>query len=173
MEETIYEGDTYTYTARSMRNPNSVITITLIDHRLHIDLPELLDKLGEIASSDKKLNKVEEQVKTQIQPTVLKVAETISGPIYLSDVRAFLNDNDLAITAWKRVGGLRLAPLKLKIHEVDNVEAAEAFISTLEERKASSPDISRFVGPLDYWIGWIGLFATILAMLRWPRKSSA
>lgn len=165
--------ETYTYTARSARDPNKVITMTLIDHQLRVDIPELLDTIEDIATSEEKLEQAGKHLKSQAQPTTMKVAEAISGPIQLSDVNAKLEDKRLKVTAWKRLGGLRLTPLRLNLPEVDNPDAAAAFVDELDERKMASAQQQKFTGPLDYWIGWLGMILGLIVLLRWPRNSSA
>ncbi len=57
--------------------------------------------------------------------------------------------------------------------KVDNPEAAEAFVEELEHRSETTEPVSRFVGPLDYWLGWIGVIAGIFLLIRWPRRESS
>lgn len=173
MTETTHIPETYTYTARSAHNPDKVITMTLVDHQLQVDIPEVLDTIGDIARSEEKLGEAGEYLKTQAYPTSMKVAEAISGPIRLGDVNAKYKDNRLVVTTWKRLGGLRLAPLRLNFPEVDNPEAAEAFVDELHERKTTASHQHKFTGPLDYWIGWIGMILGFIVLLRWPRNSNA
>jgi hypothetical protein len=173
MAEKIQTPETYTYTARSASNPDKVITMTLIDHKLRVDIPELLDTIGDIAQSDEKLDTAGKHLKSQAQPTTMKVAESISGPIQLSDVNAKFKNQRLMITAWKRLGGLRLAPLRLSVPEVDNPDAAAAFVDELDERKMTALHKQKFTGPLDYWIGWVGMLLGLIVLLRWPRNNSA
>jgi hypothetical protein len=173
MVESTFLPETYTYTARSARDPNKVITMTLIDHQLQVDIPELLDTIGDIATSEEKLDQAGKHLKSQAQPTTMKVAEAITGPIQLSDVNAKFKDKRLRVTAWKRLGGLRMAPLRLNILEVDNPDAAEAFVDELNERKMESAHQHKFTGPLDYWIGWAGMILGLFVLLRWPHNSSA
>lgn len=164
--------ETYTYTARSLRNPNKVITLTLVDHHLRVDIPELLDTIGDVTQAEERMTEAGERIKTQIQPTAMKLAETLSGPIHLSDVSADLEGDQLTVMAWKRVGGLRLAPLSLKVRQVDNPAAAEDFMEELDERKSTASHKGKFIGPLDYWIGWIGMLMGVFLLLRWPGRRS-
>jgi hypothetical protein len=54
--------------------------------------------------------------------------------------------------------------------EVDNPEAADQFIETLEERQALTETPSIFAGPLDYWVTWIVMLIGVILLIRWPRK---
>ena len=103
----------------------------------------------------------------QAKPALLKLRESISGPLHIDDVIVRMNDGHLRITLWQRMGGLRLAPVRLDMGKVDNVEAAEAFVDELEHRqKETRSNASRFFGPLDYWIGWAGLFLLVGLFIR-------
>jgi len=39
----------------------------------------------------------------------------------------------------------------------DNQDAAESLVDELEKRKEAREDTRRFLGPLDYWFGWMGM----------------
>jgi len=173
MEAILPQAETYTYTARSARNPNRVATLTLIDHKLRIDVPEVLDTLGEIAAADEKLAEAGERLKSQMQPVVMKAVEAMAGPVDLADASARLKGQHLSVTAWKRLGGLRLAPLRLRIRDVDNPDAAEAFVNEFDHRQATADDRRKFAGPLDYWWGWMGLLLGLFVLLKWPRPRAA
>jgi hypothetical protein len=153
---------TYTYTARSLRDPEKVMTFTLLDGHMRINLTGLFDQANAVAGSEDRSGELKRQVSLQARPALLKLKEGISGPIHIDDVNASLEDERLRFTLWQRLGGLRLAPVRLDMGRVDNEEAAQAFIDELENRREeteSSP--GRFFGPLDYWIGWAGLFMLI------------
>jgi len=173
METMLPEAETYTYTARSARNPNQVATLTLIDHKLRIDIPEVLDTIGEVATADEKLAEAGEQLKSQMQPAVMKAVEAMTGPIELGDASAQLRGQSLIVTAWKRLGGLRLARMNLRVSDVDNPDAAEAFVDEFEQRQATADDRRKFAGPLDYWWGWMGLMLGLVVLLKWPRLRRA
>ena len=58
--------------------------------------------------------------------------------------------------------------------QVDNEEAAEAFVDELEQRKEETKsNASRFFGPLDYWIGWAGMLLLIGLFIRRPKNNEA
>ncbi|MGD2159317.1 MAG: hypothetical protein PVG14_19260 [Anaerolineales bacterium] len=165
--------NTYTYTARHAKQPDKVITFTLQDDYLKVNLTGLLENLRNITSAEDHNIAAKENLKQQIKPATLKMLENLSGPIHVSDVKVRLNGSEgekLNITAWKRLGGLRLAPVTLAIGKVDNQEAAEAFVDEVENRKELNPQIGRFFGPLDYWFGWLGLGLLITLLLRWPMR---
>jgi hypothetical protein len=98
---------------------------------------------------------------------LLKLKEGISGPVHVNDINAAMDDDRLRVTMWPRVAGLRLAPVQLKMGQVDNEEAAEAFVDELKQRKdMTESDSRKFFGPLDYWIGWAGLMLLIGLFIR-------
>jgi hypothetical protein len=164
--------ETYTYTARNVDDPDRVITFTLYGNYLRVNLTGLLDKLGKISESEERGEEVRRQLKTQLPPASMKLIEQFSGPIHVRDVDVRLRDDRLTVSAWQRLGGLRLAPVVFGLGEVDNPEGARAFVDEVEERRESSPTVSRFVGPLDYWAGWALLVGVIAILLRWPRRET-
>lgn len=163
---------TYTYTARNANNPDFILTFTLEDDHLRLNVPEIGEKIGQIARADEKMTEAKQQLKTQVAPSVLKAIESFSGPIQINDVAVSLKDDaSLRFNAWQRMGGLRLAPLWLNMGRVDNPDAAEAFMTELEERKAAASKLGAFFGPLDYWLGWAGLLLLLAVVFRWVRKN--
>lgn len=164
-------NDTYTYTARSADDPEKVITFTLTDEYLEISMTGMLEDISEVVSGEEGKEVIEEKIKTQAKPTALKVMEEISGPIHISDVKGEVTKTDqLRLTIWKRLGGLRAAPIMFEFERVDNPQAAHAFIAELEERKVDAEHLGKFFGPLDYWLGWIGLAVALILLWRWPRR---
>lgn len=164
--------NTYTYTARDANNPEKVITLTLIDDHVHVNLTGILDTFGDVVQAEERTSEAGRQLSAQAATTALKLAEGIGGPVQINDLSASLQDDNLTITVWRRAGGLRLAPMRIHIEQVDNPEAAEAFIHELEERQDHAGHPGKFAGPLDYWLGWAGIALAVGALLIWPRKSS-
>ena len=166
-------ANTYTYTARSARDPERVLTFTLYEDTLSVNLTGVLESLEQVAAAESRGDEAKKQLKTQFKPTTLKVVEKLSGPVHLGDVNVDLDDDGrFTLKSWKRVAGLRLAPLNISIGPVDNPEAAKAFIAELEQRRAASAHPSKFFGPLDYWFGWVGLVLAAVILIRWPRRES-
>lgn len=162
--------DTYTYTARSADDPERVVTFTLANGHMMLNLTGVMDRLSEVVTADEKANTVKEQAKKQVQPAVMKGIEQLSGPVHVRDVAADLKDERLVVKAWQRAGGLRLAPMVIGIDHVDNAEAAEAFVDELDARQDSVQSAGKFAGPLDYWFGWAALLLGLIVLLRWPAK---
>lgn len=164
--------ETYTYTARDANNPEKVITLTMVDDHVQVQLTGLLDTFGNVMQAEEKTSAAGREFSSQAATTALKLAEGIGGPVQVNDLNAGLKEDNLTITAWRRAGGLRLAPMRINIERVDNPEAAQAFINKLEERQHQAEHPGKFAGPLDYWLGWAGIALAVGALLIWPRKSS-
>lgn len=164
--------DTYTYTARSAENPDAIVTFTLTDHSLRVNLTGMVEKMERVLASEDKPTEVRHQVQSQIQPAAARLVQGSFEAIPLDDVNASFNGERLRVNTWKRLGGLKLAPLLITISQVDNPEATEAFVEELNERKSEAEPTGKFFGPLDYWIGWAGLAVGLLALIRWSTRRS-
>jgi hypothetical protein len=164
--------DTYTFTARSAENPQNVVTFTLEDHSLQINLTGLLEPLNNIKDPEEMQEQAKRMLRAQLKPGVLKFVEGFTGPVPVSDVEASLHGDDFHLTAWQRMMGLRLVPVRFKMAQVDNLEAAEGFVEELAIRKKEAGWAGTFFGPLDYWVGWLGLVLLIMLLVRWPKKRS-
>lgn len=164
------ENKTYTYTARNTGDFNKVVTFTLHDGHMRVGLSGLMDQIQTVASSEEKSDEIKHQAATQARPALLKLRENISGPVDINDVNANLSGDRLRVTLWPRLGGLRVAPVRINMGQVDNQGAAEAFVDELNRRKEGQSDSRRFFGPLDYWIGWVGILLVIGFFIRRPTQ---
>ena len=173
MSEMTELHDTYTYTARSADNPDSIVTFTLTDHSMRVNLTGMMEKMEKMVNADDKTGEIRHQIQSQVGPAAARIIQGAESATPLDDVNASFNGERLSVTAWKRVGGLRLAPLQITIDDVDNPQATEAFIEELEERKSTAEHTSRFFGPLDYWFGWVALIGGLFLLLRWPSRRKA
>lgn len=165
--------ETYTYTARHALDPEKVITFTLQGEYLQINLTGVLESIGDILGEESRKEALKSQVKKQVRPSMLKIMEGVSGPIHVSDVKGNISGesaDELNITVWKRVGGLRAAPIRLSFGKVDNPQAAQAFIQQLNERRDKAEHIGNFFGPLDYWLGWFVMVFAVIILWKWPRR---
>ena len=161
---------TYTFTARDGLEPERTLTLTLFPEHVRVNLTGLWEQLGKIARADNKPDEAKIQFQNQASPAVLKLLETISGPIHIRDFHASLDGDAFSIKIWQRFRNLRLAPISLQIDPVDNLDAAEAFITELDDRKAEASRAARFPGILDYWLTWAGMFLGVIALIIWPQK---
>lgn len=163
---------TYTYTARNKDNPNRVITFTIFEDYLKVNLTGLVDQVSDVVDEEDHQTAVKDFFSTQSGSALFKVVERLSGPVHVNDVNPKFENGQIKLTFWKRVAGLRFAPLVLSMGEVDNPESASQFIETLEERQNQSETPGIFSGPLDYWVTWIGLLVGLIILIKWPRKKN-
>lgn len=162
--------ETYTYTARNADDPSKVVTFTLYDHHMRVNLTGLLDQASTVAGADDKPEEIRQQISAQMKPTMTKIVENFTEPAHISDIDASLEDEHLKVLLWQRLGGLRLAPMQFNMGKIDNTEAAEAFVDELDQRKKTGSYAGRFSGPLDYWAGWLGLLLLVGILFRWSRR---
>jgi hypothetical protein len=164
---------TYTYTARSKDNPNTAMTFTIYDDYLKVDLTGLGEKISEVIDEDRREDALKEVITKQAGTTMYYLLERLSGPVHIKDVTPVFDDGKFTLTFWKRLVGLRFAPIVVSMGEVDNPEAADQFIETLEERQALTETPSIFAGPLDYWVTWIAMLIGVILLIRWPRRKKS
>ncbi len=158
--------NSYTYTARNADNPELVVTFTLVDDHLRLSMPAMFEMIGQLSGADEKLKEAKAHLKTQIKPGLVKAVEAISGPTHIKDASVQVADERFRLKIWQRLAGLRLAPFWLNMGRVDNPEAAQAFDSELKARQADAARPGRFFGPLDYWLGWVGLGLLLAILVR-------
>ena len=161
---------TYTYTARAKDNPNKAMTFTIYDDYLKVDLTGLGEKISEVIDEDRRQDVLKNMITTQAGTTMYYLMERLSGPVHIKDVTPVFDDGKFTLTFWKRVAGLKFAPIVVSIGEVDNPEAADQFIETLEERQEMTETPSIFAGPLDYWVTWFAMLIGVILLIRWPRE---
>jgi hypothetical protein len=184
--------NTYTYTARSANDPRKVVTFTLFNDRMAIDVAALMEQVeravaargngaeaedeGERTEKAKKAKKVEKvggaelaaPARPWLTPGAASLLERATEPIHLSDVQAESPDGGLRLTAWVRANNLRLAPVLFRMKKVDNPRAAEDFVNEIKRRKEEAPSTQRLPGPFDYWFGWaLGGAMAIGALVAW------
>jgi hypothetical protein len=167
--------NTFTYTARSALAPEKVVTFTLYDHHMSVDLGAPLEHIerGVAKLQEEQAAEAEDRAETQplyaAKPTAVSLFEKVVRPFDIADVTAQAEDGGLTVAAWVRAKGLRLAPIRFALEQVDNPQGAEAFAGEVQARKQDAPHPGRFRGVMDYWIGWLLLGALMIALL-WPRR---
>jgi hypothetical protein len=164
---------TYTYTARNKNNPNRVITFTIFDKHIKVNLTGLLDQVSEVVEEEDQQSALKDFLSTQSGSALYKAVERLSGPIHVNDVSTYFENGQFKLTFWKRIAGLRFAPITLSMGKVDNPEAAAQFIDTLFERQEQLETPGLFSGPLDYWVTWIGLLIGLIILIKWPKKNKS
>ena len=164
---------TYTYTARNKDNPNRVATFTIFDDEVKVNLTGIFDQVSDVMDEEKRKEAVKEIISTQSGTALYKLTERLSGPAHINDVTPIYNDEKLIVTFWKRLKGLRFAPVVLSMGPVDNPEAASQFVEILKDRQEQADAPGFFAGPLDYWATWIAALIGLVVLLRWPRKQKS
>jgi len=164
---------TYTYTARNKDKPNRVMTFTIFEDYLKVNLTGLVDQVSEVVDEEDRQAAVKEFLTTQSGTAFYKAMERLSGPVHINDVSPYYEEGQLKLTFWKRVVGLRFAPIILSMGNVDNPEAAGQFIDTLMDRQNQADTPGIFAGPLDYWATWIAMLIGVIALIKWPRKKKS
>lgn len=173
--------NTYTYTARSVENPEYSVTFTLFDHRMSVgtgapmeQMAQALERVGaeeeaaEETAEGEEIEAVEaeKQSKLWLKPMAISLVERGTKPFHVDDVDADVEGDWLHVRGWVRAGGLRLAPVTLMKGRVDNPDAAQAFVDEVNERKTEA------FGPLalfDYWGAWFAAGFVIILLLQLQR----
>lgn len=164
---------TYTFTARNKENPNRVMTFTIFEDYLKVNLTGLVDQVSEVVEDEDRQTAVKDFLTTQTGTALYKAVERLSGPVHVNDVKPFFEDGQFKLTFWKRAIGLRFAPITLSMGDVDNPEAADQFIDKLLDRQKQAETPGFFSGPLDYWATWIGLLIGLVVLIKWPKKDKS
>jgi hypothetical protein len=176
--------NTYTYTARSIENPEQVVTFTLQDHHMSMGLGAPLEQietvLQEVDAGEEGDEEAghgaghEASAKLWLRPLAVSLLERSVGLFRVADVNAAAEEDWLRISAWYRTGGLALAPVTLVNGRVDNPPAAQAFVEELDKRKSEVTRAFGLLNVLDYWFTWILAGGLMLGLFQaWRRKSQS
>ncbi len=167
---------TLTFTARSQEDPEKIATFTLQNGSVALQLGETLVK--QVAQTFDAWQDAEEKVRLQtwLKPIVTGSMQRLAEPIPVQDFDANLEEDSFQTIAWLRAGGLRLAPVMLNWHHVDNPDGAEAFVEELQVRRQKATELHTLPSIFDYWITW-ALATMIVAVLpvifiRWQRAKA-
>ena len=162
-------------TVRALKGVDATTQATLRSRRTKaesgVNLTDLMDETPEVIDSESKPKILMHQIKSKSKPVLMKVKERVSSPVHISDVNAKLKEDKFLVRMWPRVAGLRLAPVGINMGQVDNEDAAEAFVDELEFRKELKPAARKLFGPFDYWIGWAGLMLLAGLFIRRYRRT--
>jgi hypothetical protein len=179
--------NTFTYTARSATAPEKVVTFTLYDSSMSVELGVPLEHLERVLAGQEEAEAEKEggsetaghQPRDQapaaasayhaLKPVAVSLLERGAQPFHMADVSARAGDGALNVTAWVRAKGLRLAPIRFAWDRVDNPEGAKAFARQVRARREDASRPGRFAGIMDYWLSWLALGALVLTLF-WPRK---
>jgi hypothetical protein len=167
--------NTFTYTARSALAPEKVVTFTLYDHHMSVDLGAPLEQIEEGLADlgeepEGEAEAVEETGSAYaLKPTAVSLLETGTHPFDIADVYAQAGDEGLTVTGWVRAMGLRLAPIRFAWERVDNPQGAQAFAEQVDARRQAATQPGPFSGLMEYWFSWL-LLAGLVMALFWPRR---
>jgi hypothetical protein len=173
---------TFTYTARSVVDPDKMAMFTLHNGSVSVDLGntlvEQIDEAYQAAGQTNDDEEAEKSFTTWIKPAATGAIQKLIKPVPLADFDAEMSGNALQTTAWIRAAGLRLAPVMMTWQEVDNPDGAQAFVKELHDRKASIQDELTHPAPLDYWASWIliGMMTIALPILfvrQWRKQRAS
>jgi hypothetical protein len=169
--------NTYTYTARNVENPEQVITFTLQDHHMSVGSAAPLEQVETVLQQEDTGEETEleasptAQAKIWLRPLAVSLLERGVGPFQVADVHASTEEGWLRVSAWYRAGGLALAPVTLVDGQVDNPQAAQAFVEELDKRKSDVMGAFGMLNILDYWFTWILTGVLIFSLFQfWRRK---
>lgn len=166
--------NTYTYTARSVDNPEQVVTFTLHDHQMSVGLGAPLEQIESVLQqmdSDEEEARQGTESGIWLRPLAISLLERGVGPFQVADVNATAADDWLRVNAWYRAGGLALAPVTLVSGRVDNLQAAQAFVEEIDKRKEEVAGAWSLLNVLDYWFTWILAGALMFGLFQvWRRK---
>lgn len=169
--------DTYTYTARSPEHPEQMLTFTLRNEHLSIDLSAPVEQVERVLQAgledaEDAEGEAAEEAAVWLKPLVISLLERGVGAFHISDVSASAREDRLRIRAWYRAGGLGLVPITLINSRIDNPEAAHAFVEEIARRKE---EVSAAIGPLawlDYWVTWFVAILALVALFNFWRRQS-
>jgi hypothetical protein len=170
--------NTFTYTARSAAQPEKVATFTFHNGSVSVDLANVLVEQAGKAYDAFSEEESEEGLSAWVKPAATGSLQKMLKPIPLADFDAEVSGDDLQATAWIRAAGLRLAPIMMTWHQVDNPEGAKAFVNELHARKETIVGEDTLFDPFDYWASWIAIGLTTVALpiiliRHWQRRQSS
>ncbi|MGD8623911.1 MAG: hypothetical protein PVF47_03095 [Anaerolineae bacterium] len=167
---------TYTYTARNVESPAQVVTLTLHNHHMSVGLGaplEQVDRLMETEGEDEAETAATEP-QIWLKPLAISLVERGVGPFRIEDVYPQVEEDWLKVKAWYRAGGLGLVPVTLVDGQVDNAEAAQAFVQEVNRRKEEASTAPGPLGLLDYWITWFLVISLFFGFLKvWRNRSQS
>jgi hypothetical protein len=177
--------NTYTYTARSARDPQHAVTFTLYDGRMAVDLTAPLEQVERMVAEAEGQDAEPEsgeasgttvparfELPAWAKPVAVSLLRQGVGPFHIADVSAEATQDGLTVTGWVRAGGLRLARIAFDWDQVDNPDTAGAFVAEVRRRKDRAERPSSLPAPLDLWATWAAGLVVLAVFLVARRRSS-
>lgn len=179
--------NTYTYTARSIEDPEKVVTFTLHDDRMSVDVGAPVEQIArtlavvaeEVDEEEKETAEHAEQhapkkhAKMWLKPLAVSLVERGAGALRITDVDASVHEDHLSVRSWTRLNGLRLAPITLMAGRIDNPVAATAFVDEVNARKKAFARGLPFFNFLNYWVTWVGAALSMVAVFTFWHRYTA
>lgn len=175
--------NTYTYTARSVEDPERVVTFTLHEDRMSVDIgtpvEQIARTLAEVTEEVEGEEEAEEYApekhkKVWLKPLAVSLVERGTRALRITDVDAHVREDYLALRSWVRLDGLRLVPITLMAGRIDNPAAAVAFVDEVHARKKEFARGLPFLNFLNYWVTWLGAALSMVALFTfWHHRTSA
>jgi len=171
--------NTYTYTARSVEDPEKVVTFTLYNDRLSVDIGAPVEQIARTLADmtedvEEEEREPEKHAKVWLKPLAVSLVERGTAPLRITDVDAYVDEDRLSLRSWVRCNGLRLVPITLMAGRIDNPSAAAAFVDEVNARKKEYARGLPFLNILNYWATWLGAAVSIVALFTfWRRYTSA
>jgi hypothetical protein len=165
---------TYTYTARNTESPEQVVTLTLHNHHMSVGLGAPLEQVNRLIETEDEAETNGAEAQMWLKPLAISLVERGVGPFRIEDVYPQVEEDWLKVKAWHRAGGLGLLPVTLVDGQVDNAEAAQAFVREVNRRKEEVSTAPSLLGVLDYWVTWLLAISLLFGLLKaWRNRNQA
>jgi hypothetical protein len=169
-------NNTFTFTARSQKNPEKMITYTLNNGHVRLEMGNvMLEQLETAAENHGQDAGV--KVGDWAKPAAVGAMQKLMQPLPLTDFDASAKGDGFRTTTWLRPGGLRLAPIVMSWDTVDNPDGAHAFVEELNLRKEAAEQTEQMPAVFDYWVSWLLAFGAlaftgVLLARLWRQKTA-
>lgn len=169
--------NTYTYTARNVEDPEKVVTFTLHEDRMLVDIGAPVEQIArtvtDVTEDDEEEHAPEKRAKVWLKPLAISLIERGTAPLRITDVDAHVDEDHLWLKSWVRLNGLRLVPITLMAGRIDNPAAAVAFVDEVNARKEAFATGWPLFNVLNYWVTWLGAALSMMALfIFWQHRTS-
>ncbi|HHX45164.1 MAG TPA: hypothetical protein GX714_14430 [Chloroflexi bacterium] len=158
-------ASTYTYIARSADDPRRAAILTLHGHRVSIEpaaAPGYYLMAERMGGRQGTFGRFRRMMPWMMPAGISAMERLLHQDFRVSDLMVRTKDEGLSVSAWVRLGGLRLLPVTMTWNRVDNPDAAQAFVQEVDRRRRQAGAHRGLPGPLDYWASWLaGGMATV------------
>ena len=156
----------YTLTLHEADHPDQPITFTLDGDTFQMDIGALFGPETPALDTPPK-----EPWEERLELVTQKFIQPFSSPMHVRDVTFLAQGDAITLQIWKRLGGLRLAPILITIDDIDDPVATADFAQRVEEQAHFASRPGKYTGPLDYWGSWIlmglGVASAFISLGYW------